>query len=138
MGTLRDKILAPHDLPREKVETPEWAPEVPFVWVRGLTSSGRDAWEMSLTVGGANGSRVPNPRLKNIRSNFCVRVIVDDDGELVFSDKDAAVLGEEPSQVIDRIWQVGRRLSGLAIEEENPSSGDLDESISTESPSPSE
>jgi hypothetical protein len=46
MGGIRDKILAADDLPREQVQTDEWAPfGVPFVFVRGLSAAERDKWE---------------------------------------------------------------------------------------------
>ena len=139
MGSLRDAILSAEDLPREKVQTDEWAPfGVPFVYVRGLTSAERDAYEQSLLVT-VNGNRVPNTRMKNIRAAFVARVLVDENGERPFSDKDVDVLGEKNAAVIDRLWDVGRRLSGMLLEEEtNPSTGDQEDSSSSDSPTPSE
>lgn len=140
MGTLRDSILAADDLPREQVQTDEWAPfGVPFVYIRGLTSQERDAYEQSLLVT-VNGNRVPNTRIKNIRAAFVARVLVNDQGEREFTDKDVDLLGMKNAAVIDRLWDVGRKLSGMVLDEEeaNPSTGDQDDSPSSDSPSPSE
>lgn len=142
MGTLRDAILAAEDLPREEVKTDEWGPSgVPSVFVRGFTSKERDDWEMSLTVLGPNGSRVQNPRLRNLRAGFVVRALVDANGERIFDDKDVELLAGKNAAVIDRLWDVGRRLSGMQTEDEeetNPSTGDQEDSVSSDSPSPSE
>jgi len=144
MGTLRDSILAAEDLPREQVQTDEWAPfGVPFVYIRALSSSERDAYELSLQITTADGRRVPNPRLKNVRAAFVAKVLVDEDGERVFTDKDTAALAEKNAAVLDRLFDVGRRLSGMQSDDEleeegNPTSGDPDDSSSLESPSLSE
>lgn len=141
--TLRDAILAADDLPREEVATPEWEPAgVPFVYVRGLTSSERDDYETSLLTTGPDGRRVPNPRMKNVRASFAVRVIVDEHGERIFTERDVVALAGKSALVIERLWDVGRRLSGMQTEEEleaegNPSTGDPDGSVSSDSPTPS-
>lgn len=139
MGSLRDAILAAEDLPREQVQTDEWAPfGVPFVFVRGLTSAERDAYELSLTVAGPNGGRMQRPNLKNIRTAFVVKIVVDESGERIFTDKDVEELGKKNARVIDHLWEVGRRMSGMTDEEVNPSKGDQEDSNSSDSPSPSE
>ena len=55
---------------------------------------------------------------KNLRGRFVVLVAVDKDGELAFTDEDAAALGEEPQSVIDRIFEAGRKLNGLGDDSE--------------------
>lgn len=150
MATLREMILAANDLPREKVTTDEWAPfGVPFVHVRGLTSAERDAYEMSLLITKPNGDRVANPKLRNIKAGFVARVLVDENGERVFTDSQIAEIAGKSANVIERIWAKGRELSGMRVpdddeddegteEEANPSSGDQEDSPSSDSPSPSE
>lgn len=132
MGSLRDDILAAEDLPRELVPTPEWEPAVPKVWVRGLTGAERDAYEQGLLVSGRSGTRVKD-RVDNIRAAFCVRIVVDENGERVFTDKDVAALGEKSGAVLDRIWDKGHELSGMKVVDEDPSRPD--DSTSTNSPS---
>lgn len=139
MGALADKILAADDLPREEVETPEWASfGAPTLFVRGLTARERDEYERGLLVRLADGTRVLDPNPKNIRAGFVARVVVDADGERVFSDQQIAELGGKNAAVVDRLWLVGRRLSGMIVEaEENPSTGDQEGSSSSDSPLPS-
>jgi len=141
MTNMREAILTAADLPFEEVDTPEWAPfGVPSVRVRGLSAAERDAWEMSLTQQDGKG-RVQVGNLRNVRASFVAKIVVDEDGERVFTDRDARELGKRNAIVINRIWLMGRELSGMNEEEdgdENPSEGDQDEYSSSESPSPSE
>lgn len=132
MGALRDKILEQHELPKEQVQTDEWGPlGVPFVYVRGLTAKEREEWELAQTVRGSNGGRVPNPKPKPlIRAGFVVKIVVDENGEREFEDKDAEMLANEAASLVERLWNVGRRLSGIFDEDEveaNPSTDDQDE-----------
>lgn len=134
-SNLRDLILAASDLPTAQVETSEWAPAgVPSVTVRGLTASERDQYEQSLTERTADGRVKMGRNVKNLRAGFVARVIVDESGERVFTDKDIEVLGEKNAAVIDRLWTKGRELSGMSVqdEDENPSTGDQDESPSSD------
>lgn len=132
VGALRDKILAADDLPREKVQTDEWAPSgAPFVYVRGMTAAERDAWEQDMS---AQQSRPGRP-VKNVRASFVVRSIVGEDGERMFKDVDAEALGGKNAAVLDRLWDVARRLSGYGdAAGPNPSRGDQAESSSSDSP----
>ena len=139
MGTLRDQILAADDLPRREVETAEWAPfGVPTVFVRGLTAAERDDYEQGLTERTPKGGVRAKMSQSNLRASFVARVLIDADGARIFSDKDIAALGQKSAKVLDRLWDVGRELSGMGTpEEENPSTGDQEESSSSDSPSPS-
>jgi len=138
MGSLRDAILAKEDLPREKVPTDEWAPEVPFVYVQGLSAEARDAWEQSMTTQ-FQGRIVPKSKVKNLRAAFVAKVLVDENGERLFKDNEADLLGNKSAAVLDRLWDKGRELSGMLTEEElaaaNPSKGDQEEPTSSDSPS---
>lgn len=132
MGALRDKILAAQDLPTEQVQTDEWAPfGVPFVHVRGLTAAERENWER--WVGNTDKKQT------GIREKLVVMTVVDEEGQPVFSRSDVQELGKLSSQMIMRLWDVARRLSGMQTEaellaQENPSSGDQDELDSPDSP----
>lgn len=142
MASLRDKILAAEDLPLEEVATDEWAPfGVPSVHLRGLSAAERDAYEQSLLTMGPGGRRIPNPNIANVRAGFVAKILVDPDTrERVFTDADIAKLGKKNAAVIDRLWESGRRLSGMAgeeEEEENPSTDGQSELESSELPSPS-
>jgi len=142
MGSIRDGILGADDLPREKLETPEWEPDVPFVWVRGLTGAERDKWDSSLMERGRDGNRVAKLGGKDVRAKFCTMVLVDEEGKQIFALAEAPLLGKKSAVVIERIWRLGRELSGMQNVgdvgddddeegQENPS--EEDESSSSES-----
>lgn len=137
--TLRDSILAADDLPRERVQTDEWGRSgVPFVYMRGFSGSEREAWERSQTVLGPNGDRIPNPRAKNVRAQFLVKLMTDENGDRIFADEDVEALSGKNAAVLERLAMVGLRLSGMIGDEANPSQdGQADDSYS-DSPSPSE
>jgi hypothetical protein len=135
MATLRESILAADDLPRREVPTPEWAKfGAKSVWVRGLTAAERDDYEQSLTERAEDGGVRAKVVQHNIRAAFVARVIVDAQGVRVFTDKDIEALGNKSAAVIDRLWDVGRELSGMGLPEENPSTGDQVEHSSSDSP----
>lgn len=141
MATLRDQILAADDLPTEVVETPEWGPSgVPSVVVRGLSGHDRDQYEQSLVMTGADGRTRAKPNLENMRAGFVALVIVDPETkERAFKPTDVKELGKKSAEVLDRIWNVGRRISGMAtVEEANPSEAGQPEPSYSDSASPSE
>jgi len=112
----RGAILNASDEKFENVETPEWG-EGAYVRVRGLTSEDRDAWETSLQQEKADPK---NPRRKiyvtdtrNLRAKLVVRCVVDANGQPVFTDGDVVHLGKRSAAVVDRIFAVAQRLSGI-------------------------
>lgn len=100
---LRETILAADDLPREKVDVPEWSCAV---YVRALTGAERDAFEASVIQDG-------KATLDNIRAKLVVRSVVDDAGARVFTDADAAALGAKSGKALNRLFPVAQRLGGL-------------------------
>jgi len=105
MALTRESILGAEDLPREKVAAPEWGGEV---WVRTLTATERDAFEASVNPG--KGAK----NLANFRARLAVLCVVDERGERLFKDEDAAALGAKSGTALDRITDVALRLSGLS------------------------
>ena len=97
----RKAIFAANDLDIQKVDVPEWGGEV---GIRGLTARERDLFEASI------GTSV---NLDNLRARLVVLTLCDDDGERVLQDKDATALGKKNAQVVDRLFEVARRLSGM-------------------------
>jgi len=104
----RDSILQANDLPREKVQTPEWG-EGTYVFVATMNGTERDAFEQSML----EGRKAANPNLNNIRARLGVRVIVDDQGTRIFRDEDAEALGRKSAKVLDRVFEVAQRLNGI-------------------------
>lgn len=109
MGKLlsRDEILQAPDLPTERVYIPEWNGEV---LVRGLTAAERDAFEQSIVETRGKNTRM---NLRNIRAKLVALCVVDEQGNRLFSDEDAELLGKKSAAALNRIFEVAQRLSGL-------------------------
>lgn len=107
----RDDILKADDITTREVEVPEWGGTV---IVRGLSAKERDNWEASLLR--QRGNQMVRDS-SNIRAKLVVRVLVDDDGKRLFSDGDAAVLGDKCIAAIDRIFETAAELSAITDED---------------------
>lgn len=97
----KNQILKADDLKRETVPVPEWGGEV---LVSALSASDYDAYENSLSVDGS-------PDLDNARARFAVRCMVDEQGNRVFEDADADLLGEKSAAALIRVTDVAMKLN---------------------------
>lgn len=104
-------ILAAKDLTPEVVAVPEWGGEV---LVRGLSGADREAHEESLWKE-EGGKRVRN--LEHWRTKLLVRCLVDEQGNRLFTEQQVTDLGGRSGAVIDRLYDVAARLSGLGPEQ---------------------
>lgn len=110
MTSLRDLILAADDIPSEDVPVPEWGVTVQ---VRGLSGADRDAYEARMAAARQSGGNLETA-MRNFRSRFLVKCLYDpSSGERVFADDDANRLGKKAGAVVDRLFDVARRLSGM-------------------------
>ena len=101
---LREDILSVRDGKTEELDVPEWNRKV---WIRTLSGSERDAVENLIYQGNKKGG------LKNVRAEFAVRCLCDQDGKRIFTDGDAAQLGTKNGGALDRIFEAARRLNKL-------------------------
>lgn len=128
---LKDTILGADDLAYEDRDVPEWGVKVR---VHGLTGTDRDAYE-ARAVAVKRGSQDVELRLQDFRSRLLVKCLHDPEtGERVFDDKDVAKLGRKSGVVIDRLFDVARRLSGMsqeALEDARGNSGSAPSGSST-------
>lgn len=108
----RAEILAAKDITTERVEVPEWGGAV---MVRGLTGTERDKYDESL-VDMRAGRKHARPDLANTRTKLVVRCIVDADGNLLFSERDIAILGKKSAAALERVYDKAAELSGLNTE----------------------
>jgi len=97
----RDDILKVVDLDVKTVEIPEWNGSVN---VRGLTARERDSFESSIGQ---------SANLDNLRARLVVLCLVDEDGKRIFKDSDAAALGAKNAQVVNKLFDVARQMSGM-------------------------
>ena len=106
--SIRDQILASTDIPSEKVQVPEWGVTVE---VRGMTGAERTRI-MDKAVG--QGGEV---NLQFVYPEIVIATSFDDTtGEQIFKPSDRDVLLTKSAVALDRLAQVGMRLSGFTQE----------------------
>jgi hypothetical protein len=82
--------------------------------VRGMTGVERDAFEASCFEG---RGRKRDFNMRNLRSKMVAYCVVEEDGSRTFSDADVIALGEARADVIDRLFGIAQRLSGMRDED---------------------
>ena len=107
----RDDILNVVDLDVKEVKVPEWKGSVN---VRGLTARERDSFEASI---GASAN------LDNLRARLVVLTLVDEEGKRIFKDSDAKALGDKNAEVVNRLFDVARQMSGMTDADVNELEG---------------
>ena len=125
----KEAILNAQDLQHEDVFVEEWKGTVR---VRALTGAERDAFEASIVEG--KGKNVKT-NLKNIRAKLVALTVIDENGERLFNDHEAQVLGTKSASALDKVFEVAQRLSGLRDEDveelaKNSESDQSEDSIS--------
>jgi hypothetical protein len=141
MALSRDAILGVSDLQTEKVPVPEWGDEV---IVRGLTGEELDAYQGSRRQ--IRNAGTPQAEVvfiqDNARAGLLVKCLIDEHGDRLFTDQDAGLLGMKNGKVLDRLYDVAARLSGLSEEEQEEMEGNseaaTDDSSTSSSPETSD
>lgn len=107
----RDQILKHKDLKTEVVNVPEWGGDV---IVSTMTGHARDAWEFEVVAARKKAERDNKPFvMSNLRASLVARVLVDEDGQRIFSDADIEALGKKSGSALDRIYEVATKLNHL-------------------------
>lgn len=108
----RDDILAMDDLARELVTIPEWGNGQ--VYVRSLTSEEKDHWD-------AENYRLleetPGGNLQNWHARLLVLAVCDEQGMPILTLSDAQRLGKKSAKVVQRLYDIAARLSGMREED---------------------
>jgi hypothetical protein len=123
MALSRDGILGAVDVQTEKVHVPEWGDDV---IVRGLTGDELDNFQGSVrqfrpTFDGKGMEAVLVQ--EGMRAKLLVKCLIDEAGERLFTDQDAPALGAKNGAVIDRLYDIASRLSGLSEDEKKEMEG---------------
>lgn len=100
----REAILACDDLPQVKVTIPEWGGTV---FVRTMTAGQRDRFEQSVT---------DSPGV-DFRARLAVLTVCDEDGKLLFSESDVALLTLRSARALSRIFSVAVKLNGITSDD---------------------
>jgi hypothetical protein len=106
----RKQIDDATDLKTEDVDVPEWGGQVRL---RELSSKERSLIEA--TTIGAKGQSIELriEAFKTLREKTVVAALIDQDGNRLYQDKEAAQLGLKSGQVIERLFQKVQELSGM-------------------------
>ena len=100
-----EEILSIDDTKKlERIEIPEWETEI---YVKVMTGAERDRWELSTTA------LLKTPNLANIRASLCAMTICDSKGKRLFTDQQMEALGQKSAVVLDRIFDVARKMNRL-------------------------
>ncbi len=101
-----DQILKADDTGEiEKVDVPEWGG---FVYVGILSGAERDRWELKTAEALEKNSTA------NVRATLCAAAIRDDKNKRIFTDNQAANLGQKSAVALDRIFAVAKRLNKIS------------------------
>lgn len=107
----RTDILKATTTPREVVAIKELGGEVV---VRGMTGVERDAFEASCFEG---RGKKRDFNMRNLRAKLVAYCCIDEDGHRLFTDEDVIALGQVRADVIDKLFAVAQRLSGMRDED---------------------
>ena len=107
MSELREQILAADDLGSEDVDVPEWGDGLTLK-VRGLNAGEVEEF----------GRAVNDGKLDNLLAKRVAKVVMNGDGQRVFTDDDVDALAAKSHIPIQRIFQAAQRVSGLDDDEE--------------------
>ena len=106
-----EAILAADDLPTIWIQTSEWGKNS-GVWVRGMSGSERDEFEMRVSGLDGGGNQV-KMNYVNLRASLVASCVVDDDGNRLFSGDQVEALGRKSGAVLDRLFDAARKASGI-------------------------
>lgn len=122
----KQSILAANDVAKELVHVPEWGGDV---YVKGMSGAERDKFESSIVK--MNG-KDQTFNMTNFRAKLASLTICDEAGKRIFTDADIIELSSKSALVLQRIFTVAQRLSGIGESDvkelteglkENPTAG---------------
>ena len=121
MASLRDKILAAQDIPAEVVTIPEWGVDV---IVRGMSAGDRITLMQN-----AFDQTTQQVNMSIVYPDVVVSCAFDPDStEPIFTEADKAAILAKSSAAVERLANVGLRLSGIGKEEQDAAGKDSSKS----------
>jgi len=106
---LSKETLLAATLERERVEVLG-----DFVFVRGMTGTERDGWEQSILY---HKKKSKNDSYDHFRASLVVRTVCDESGTRLFDDKEIPKVSGMPAAVLDVLYGVAARMSGITKED---------------------
>lgn len=133
MHLSKDDLLKADDSVTEEVDLSDLPGYHGSVLIRGMTGKERDAFETLVMRAGSGGRRELDTA--NFRARLVARCAIDDDGNRLLTDADAAALGDKSAAAVDRMWVVATRLSGMSDEDAEEMARDFGPADGSGSPS---
>lgn len=93
-------------LPRQRYTVAD----VGNVWIHGLTAGEKDQYEDQVFKVKAGSREV---RISNARSMLIIRTVHDQHGKRIFNDADLGRVCNMPASVVDPMYELARKLSGM-------------------------
>jgi len=114
MSDLKSKILEAQDRKFEKVFIKEWDTDV---YVGPMTGKDKDKYDESISELTVEGARQMN--LENFRAKLLVHVLYEDpEGKVkIFNEEDADELGKKSYVILEKLWNVAKKMNGMDDEE---------------------
>ena len=106
-------------------------PGIGNVIVRGMTAKERDQYETSCIIQ-KNGKR--NFNLIDARAKLVMLTVVDEKGDRLFNASDVSRLSGMPASVIDKLFTVAQKLSGISDEDIDELGGELGKDYGEDQP----
>ena len=113
---LRAAILAANDIDLEPVYVPQWKETV---YVKTLSGTERERYLASITRTTGKGRHKDTEVLTiEATAKLLSRTLCDQDGNLLFTEKDVPALGKKSSLAMDLVSKVAAKLNGFGVEAE--------------------
>lgn len=108
--TTKQDILGVVDKEVKKIYVEPWEAHV---FIRVMSGTERDAFEVSLTGGGETISN-----LQNFRAKLCALCLCDEEGKNLFTEKDVRELGKKSGKALNIIMAHAKKLNGITAEDQ--------------------
>jgi hypothetical protein len=99
----KDDVLKSDDLKREIVKVPEWGGDI---LIKTISGTDKDKYEMSIID--AKGNMKPN-----IRAKLLIASCINEDGSLMFTERDIVHLGQKSAIALDRVFAAAQKLNAV-------------------------
>lgn len=133
-----DQILSAEDSDLRPVQVPEWKDPktgADTIYLRTMSAKERDAWEADSIENRQKFEGKPlRMQLQNMRARFLARCICDQNGKLLFNEKQIEKFGDKSSLVLSRLWNEASSMNGLNKEDVDELVGNSDGDLSDDSP----
>jgi hypothetical protein len=119
MALTKEQILSADDLPRVRVDVPEWAPsdtdpKESFVFVRTFSGTDREWYDNWLIANTLDDGKLDPNKVTNLAAMLCSLTICDEKGKRLFNEADIEALGAKNGAALERCYDTAKLRNGLS------------------------